>query len=76
MQEVNGVSAYQYTFWFDEEGLLLFNFTNHAKGKILYQPLRRVTGTESILVVQTKSGLYLFLKSSLARKGLRSCLIF
>lgn len=54
MQEVSGVSAYQYMTWFDEEGMALFNLTNHAEGKILYRNLRRVIETENVLSVQTK----------------------
>ncbi len=54
MQVTNGVSAYQYTTWFDGEGVVLNNLTNHAEGKILYQHFVKVIETEDILALQTK----------------------
>lgn len=54
MQLVNGVSAFQYITWFDEEGIALINLTNHAEGKILYRHFIKVIETEDILAVQTK----------------------
>ena len=54
MQLVNGVSAFQYITWFDEEGIALINLTNHAEGKILYRHFIKVIETEDILSLQTK----------------------
>ena len=59
MQELNGVSAYQYTTWFDEEGMAIWNRTNHGEGKIKYTFLKRIYETEHIFAVQTKNGQFI-----------------
>lgn len=54
MQDFNGVMGYQYTSWFDEEGLAVINQTNHGEGKFKYAFLKRAFETEHILALQTK----------------------
>ena len=48
MQDFNGVMGYQYTSWFDEEGLAVINQTNHGEGKFKYPFLKRAFETEHI----------------------------
>ena len=74
MQLVNGVSAFQYITWFDEEGIALINLTNHAEGKILYRHFIKVIETEDILAVQTKKWFVPVFKDQLGRARWRSCL--
>ena len=61
MQEFNGVTEYQYTTWFDEEGVVVLNLTSHAEGKLKYTSLKRIFETDHIFVLQTK--LTVFLKT-------------
>lgn len=35
MRELNGTDRYEYITWFDEEGLVGINLTNHAEVKLL-----------------------------------------
>lgn len=55
MQEFNGVSGYQYTTWFDEDGIVVLNLTNHGEGMFRYAYLKRIFETEHILAVQVKN---------------------
>ena len=55
MQEFNGVSGYQYTTWFDEDGIVVWNLTNHGEGRFRYAFLQRIFETEHILAVQVKN---------------------
>ena len=55
MQEFNGVTGYQYTTWFDDEGIVVWNLTNHAEGKFRYAFISRIFETEHILALQVKS---------------------
>ncbi len=54
MRELNGTDRYEYITWFDEEGLVGINLTNHAEVKLLYQSLKRVVETEQVLAVVTR----------------------
>ena len=72
MQLLNGASAFQCTTWFDEEGIALINFTNHAEGKILYQHLIKVIETEDILAVQTKTWFVPVFKDQLGPDGVEA----
>lgn len=55
IQEFNGVSGYQYTTWFDEEGIVVWNLTNHGEGKFRYAFMKRIFETEHILALQVKN---------------------
>lgn len=55
MQECNGVSEYQYTIWFDEDGVVVSNLTNHGDGKFKYIIIKRLFETEHIFALQTKN---------------------
>lgn len=77
MQEFNGVLGYQFTSWFDEDGIAVFNLTNHGEGKFRYAFLKRVFETEHILAVQTKKKQFVpIFKEGLAPEEIEELIAF
>lgn len=77
MQDFNGVMGYQYTSWFDEEGLAVINQTNHGEGKSKYAFLKRVFETEHILALQTKRNQFVpIFKNELSLEELDELMVF
>ena len=77
MQDFNGVMGYQYTSWFDEEGLAVINQTNHGEGKFKYAFLKRAFETEHILALQTKRNQFVpSFKNELSLEELDELMVF
>ena len=77
MRELNGTDRYEYITWFDEEGLVGINLTNHAEVKLLYQSLKRVVETEQVLVVVTRGSQFQpVFKKDLEKRELEDLLAF
>ena len=77
MQEFNGVTEYQYTTWFDEEGVVVLNLTSHAEGKLRYTSLKRIFETDHIFVLQTKNKQFVpIFKSGLSAAEVEELTVF
>ena len=77
MQEFNGVTEYQYTTWFDEEGVVVLNLTSHAEGKLKYTSLKRIFETDHIFVLQTKNKQFVpIFKSGLSADEVEELTVF
>ncbi|WP_373263085.1 hypothetical protein [Hungatella hathewayi] len=77
MRELNGTDRYEYITWFDKEGLVGINLTNHAEVKLLYQSLKRVVETEQVLAVVTRGSQFQpVLKKDLEQRELAAFLLY